>query len=68
MLSPGWPPRTPSVCVCLIVAAVADRLHVCFALFRRNALYMYNAMQKLKGMWIKLGQYLSSRNDLLPDE
>ena len=34
----------------------------------RNALYTYNAMLQLKGMWVKFGQYLSSRNDLLPDE
>ena len=25
-------------------------------------------MLQLKGMWVKFGQYLSSRNDLLPDE
>ena len=31
-------------------------------------MYTYNAMLQLKGMWVKFGQYLSSRNDLLPDE
>jgi predicted unusual protein kinase regulating ubiquinone biosynthesis (AarF/ABC1/UbiB family) len=43
--------------VCVIVSPV-----------RRNALYLYNTMLRLKGMWVKLGQYMSSRNDLLPDE
>ena len=45
-----------------------DPLLGCCCAVLRNALYLYNAMLRLKGMWVKFGQYLSSRNDLLPDE
>ena len=34
----------------------------------RNAAQVYHAMLILQGFWIKLGQYLSTRNDLMPDE
>jgi hypothetical protein len=55
--------RTPHA-----LTTCVDPWHGCCCAFFRNALYLYNAMLRLKGMWVKFGQYLSSRNDLLPDE
>jgi predicted unusual protein kinase regulating ubiquinone biosynthesis (AarF/ABC1/UbiB family) len=34
----------------------------------RNAAQVYHLMGSLQGFWIKLGQYLSTRNDLMPEE
>ena len=32
----------------------------------RNSLYLYNKFVSLEALWVKLGQYLSSRGDILP--
>ena len=32
----------------------------------RNAKRVFNLMVELEGLWVKLGQYLSSRADVLP--
>ena len=34
----------------------------------RNSAQVYHLMITLQGFWIKLGQYLSTRNDLMPEE
>lgn len=33
----------------------------------RNAKRVYNAIVGLEGLWVKAGQYLSTRADVLPD-
>lgn len=35
---------------------------------RHYARYAYRAMFRLKGLWLKVGQYLSSRSDVVPKE
>jgi aarF domain-containing kinase len=32
----------------------------------RNAKRVFNLMVELEGLWVKLGQYMSSRADVLP--
>ena len=34
----------------------------------RNAKYLYSKFSKLEALWLKLGQYLSSRADVMPQE
>lgn len=34
---------------------------------RLLAPYMFQSITEVKGMWIKIGQYLSSRADLMPE-
>ena len=33
----------------------------------RNAVYLYSKFSSLAALWVKLGQYLSSRADIMPD-
>ena len=35
---------------------------------KRNATYLYSAIESLEGLWVKLGQYVSSRADVMPPE
>lgn len=42
-------------------AALWEKLH------KRNAKRVLKAMIELEGLWVKLGQYLSTRADVLPN-
>eukprot|EP01138_Halocafeteria_seosinensis_P008176 gb/GECG01008356.1/.p1 GENE.gb/GECG01008356.1/~~gb/GECG01008356.1/.p1 ORF type:complete len:1576 (+),score=215.38 gb/GECG01008356.1/:1-4728(+) len=47
---------------------VVDVDEIWSSLHRRNARRLYYVIRDLKGLWVKSGQYLSSRPDVMPQE